>query len=361
MAQGGEKTERPSEKRLRDARRKGQVAKSQDLSSALLLLAALAVIWLAGDHMGAWLSGAVHDQLARAASFKGDFGRAEALAALFDGAKTLGLVLLPLLATLFLISALVNYLQVGSIFAFEPIKPNLNKLNPAEGIKQKFFKGRPYIELGKTILKMALATFVITTVLWSARHDLIELMRQPPARVASFTLKLIFEIGLKVGLSFVALGVADYFLQKFLHQRELRMTKQEVKEEWKEMEGNPLYKSARRQLHREILMQNIIAAVNRADVVVVNPTHVAVALEYDRANMSAPVIVAKGAELTAARIREIAGEAGVPIMRDVPLARALYELELDSEIPEELFEAVAVVLRWVYEMARERGEVLSHA
>jgi flagellar biosynthetic protein FlhB len=108
-------------------------------------------------------------------------------------------------------------------------------------------------------------------------------------------------------------------------------------------------------------MQNIIAAVNRADVVVVNPTHVAVALEYDRANMSAPVIVAKGAELTAARIREIAQEAGVPIMRDVPLARALYELELDSEIPEELFEAVAVVLRWVYEMAKERGEVLSHA
>ena len=137
------------------------------------------------------------------------------------------------------------------------------------------------------------------------------------------------------------------------------MTKQEVKEEYKETEGNPLHKSMRRQLHREILMQNMLAAVKQSSVVVVNPTHLAVALRYDRATMGAPIIVAKGAELMAAKIREIAQEEGIPLTRDVPLARALYELEIDDEVPEELYEAVAVVLRWVYSLAEERGEVES--
>lgn len=139
------------------------------------------------------------------------------------------------------------------------------------------------------------------------------------------------------------------------------MTKQEVKDEWKESEGDPLFKSARRQMHRDILMQSMMAAVQRADVVVVNPTHIAVALRYDRGEMGAPVVLAKGAELIAAKMREIAQAADVPLMRDVPLARALYELEIDSEIPEEMFEAVAVVLRWVYSLAEERGEVSVHA
>ena len=132
------------------------------------------------------------------------------------------------------------------------------------------------------------------------------------------------------------------------------MSKQEVKEEYKETEGNPLIKSARRRVHLEILQQAMMAAVKRADVVVVNPTHVAVALKYDRAAMDAPVLVAKGAELMAQQIREIAKEADVPILRDVPLARALFDLEVDAAIPEDLYEAVAEVLRWVYQLAEER-------
>jgi flagellar biosynthetic protein FlhB len=361
MSQSGEKTERPTEKRIREARRKGQVAKSQDLTSALLMLAAVTVLWLAGSYMGGQLSGSMREQLVHAASFKGELSRADVLAALLGGVKALAMALLPMFAVLFFIAALVGYFQVGSIFSFESVKPNLNKLNPAESFKQKFFKGRPYLELGKTLLKLVITSAVIGSVLWTARRDLIALTEQPTQRVASFTLALIFEIGLKVGLAFIALGVADFFLQRFLHLKELRMTKQEVKEEWKETEGNPLYKSARRQLHREILMQSVMAAVRTADVVVVNPTHLAVALRYDRQTMSAPVVVAKGAELIAARIKEIAAEAEVPILRDVPLARGLYELEIDAEIPEALFEAVAEVLRWVYQLAQERGEVLSHA
>lgn len=361
MSQSGEKTEQPTDKRLREARRKGQIAKSQDLSSALLMLAAVAVLWLAGSYMGSWLRSAMHDQITYAAAFRGTLDRATALAAIMSGTQTLALTLTPLLATLFLLAALAGYLQVGSVFAFESLKPNLSKLNPTESFKQKFLKAKPYIELGKTLLKIAVTVAVIGGVLWTARRDVIELTRQPSTRVATFTVSLIFEIGIKVGLAFAALGVVDFFLQRFLHLKELRMSKQEVREEWKETEGNPLFKSARRQMHHEILAQSMMAAVKQADVVLVNPTHVAVALRYDRAQMTAPMVVAKGAELMAARIREIARESDVPIMRDVPLARTLYELELDAEIPEELFEAVAEVLRWVYQLAEERGEVTSHA
>src|ERR1044072_6085263 len=278
MSGGGEKTEQPTEKRLRDARRKGQVAKSHDLSSAVLLVAAVVVLWVASGYMGGWLSRSVTEQLNFASSFKGDLDERVALGALGAGAKSLLLALAPLFGALVVVAVLVNYFQVGSIFSFEPVKTNANKLNPAEG-----------------------------------------------------------------------------FNQRFLHRKELRMTKHEVREEYKETEGNPLHKSLRRQMHREILLQSVMEAVRRASVVVRNPTHLAVAIRYERGETNAPVVVAKGAELLAARIRELAKESGVPVTRDVPLARALYELEIDEEVPEELYESVAVVLRWVYQLAEERG------
>lgn len=237
------------------------------------------------------------------------------------------------------------------------MKTDINKLNPAEGFKQKFLKARPYIELAKTVTKITITAVVIGSVLWNARADLINLTTQSVTSVAAFTSKIVLEVGLKVGFTFLLLGAGDYSLQKYLYLKEMKMTKQEVKEEYKETEGDPLIKGARRQIHREILMQSMMAAVKKADAVVVNPTHIAVALQYDRGTMNAPTVVAKGAELMAAHIRQLADEAGVPIMRDVPLAHALYDLELEAEVPEELYEAVAVVLRWVYQLAEERGEV----
>ncbi|HEV2763177.1 MAG TPA: flagellar biosynthesis protein FlhB [Pyrinomonadaceae bacterium] len=357
MAQGGEKTEQPTEKRLRDARRKGQVAKSQDLSSALLLIAALAVLWVAGGYIGDWLTSAMRDQLQHAASFRGTLDREAAFGSLMTGLKATAMVLAPLFGALVVLGVLVNFAQTGSVFSFEPVRPDMSKLNPAESFKQKFLTSKPYIELAKTVVKIIVTCAVVALVLWNARGDIVELTRQPPDVASAYAAGLIFEIGMKVGVAFLLVGGADFFLQRFLHRRGLRMSKHEVKEEYKETEGNPHYKSMRRRLHREILMQSVLAAVRQATVVVVNPTHVAVALRYDRATMNAPVVVAKGAELMAARIREIAYESEVPVTRDVPLARALYELEIDEEVSEELYEAVAVVLRWVYELAEERGEV----
>ncbi|HEX8686371.1 MAG TPA: EscU/YscU/HrcU family type III secretion system export apparatus switch protein [Pyrinomonadaceae bacterium] len=357
MSQAGQKTEQPTPKRLRDARRKGQVARSHDLSSAVLLVVSVAVLYLAGGHVAGWAGGAMREQLEYAATYRGQLDQTAALGALFVGVKAMAFVLAPLFAALLVVALLANYFQVGSVFTFETVKPNAGKLNPAEGFRQKFLKSRPYVELGKTVVKLVVASVVVGAALWSARRDVVELTRQPSKVAAAYAVSLVFEIGAKVGVAFLVLGVADYFLQRHFHRRELMMTKHEVKEEYKETEGNPLFKSLRRQRHREILLEAMMAAVRRADVVVVNPTHVAVALSYERDRMAAPTVVAKGAELMAAQIRKIAEESEVPIMRDVPLARALHELEVDAEVPEELYESVAVVLRWVYQLAEERGEV----
>lgn len=265
--------------------------------------------------------------------------------------------LIPIFVIVMVFAFLGEYLQIGSIFSFESISPNFEKLNPAQGFKEKFLKARPYIELGKTIAKMLITAAVALYVLWDARNDIIRLVDQDPGVVAGYTFGLVLEIGLKIGIAFLILGGADFFLQKMLHRQDMKMTKHEVKEEYKETEGNPLIKSQRRALHREILSESLAAAVRDADVVMANPTHLAVALKYERGVANAPIITAKGADLMAAQIRQIANESGIPVKRDVPLARALYELEVDQEIPEELYEAVAVVLKWVYELAEERAEV----
>ncbi|HKR13338.1 MAG TPA: flagellar biosynthesis protein FlhB [Pyrinomonadaceae bacterium] len=360
MSQGGEKTEQPTEKRLRDARKKGQVAKSQDLTSALLLVTAAIILALVGAHIGLQLTNAMRDGLLRATTLQGDFNQAAAVGLFWSSMQTMGLVLAPLLIAMFVVALLVSYLQVGPIFSFEPVKPDLKKLNPAEGFKQKFLKPRPYVELVKMIVKMAIAGVVILAVIWDNRADIIRLTSQNVDHAASFTASIVFQIAWKVAAAFVVLGVADRFLQKFLHVKEMKMSKQEVKEEYKETEGNPLFKSARRRIYLEMLQQSMMAAVKKADVVVVNPTHVAVALKYDRSEMEAPIVVAKGAELMAAQIRKIAAEANVPTYRDVPLARALYDIDIDASIPEELYEAVAEVLRWVYQLAEEKKGLASH-
>ncbi|NNE65824.1 MAG: EscU/YscU/HrcU family type III secretion system export apparatus switch protein [Pyrinomonadaceae bacterium] len=349
MSQGaGEKTEQPTQKRLRDSRKKGQVAKSQDLSSALLLLVAVGVLWLVGEQVAGFAFHSIKDQFVSAASFSGPISEKAVSEASLAGLMSFAMILAPLFLAVWVFAFLVNYLQVGSIFAPEVIKPKFSKLNPADGFKNKFLKLRPYAELTKTAIKMTVTAFVAGWVLWFAREDIILLSAKPIEVGISFAFRLVVEIGFKIGIVFLILGVVDFFLQGYLHRRDLKMTKHEVKEEFKETEGNPLIKSQRRALHRELLEQGLISGIRSADVVVANPTHIAVALKYDKSENGAPKIVAKGADLMAAQIRKLAREAAVPVTRDIPLARALFELEIEEEIPEELYEAVAVILRWVY-------------
>ena len=355
----GEKTEQPTSKKLKDAKKKGQVAKSQDLSSAVLLLVAVGVLWLGGNFLGEVAIESVKEQYTSATAFTGEITEDVAFAAFGKGLITFAMILAPLFVIIWLMAFVVNFLQVGSIYAPESITPKFSKLNPTEGFKNKFLKLRPYVELLKTVFKMAITAVVAGTVLWAARGDVVLLSSQPIDVSIAYTFGLIIEIGFKIGLVFLILGAGDYFLQSYMHKRDMKMTKHEVKQEYKETEGNPQIKQQRKAIHREILAEGMAAAVKQADVVVANPTHVAVALKYDKSKSEAPIIVAKGADLMAAKIREIAKDSDVPITRDIPLARTLYELEVNDEIPEELFEAVAIVLRWVYEMAEENGQILN--
>ena len=352
----GEKTEQPTDKRLRDARKKGQVAKSQDLTSALMLISAVLVFWLSGAMTAKTLLGAMHDGIENAGSFTGVLTKERAMELLFQGVLDMGLALAPLFVFLFAGAILFNYIQIGSIFGIEGLKPDFNKLNPAEGFKQKFLKARPYVELAKTLLKSGITFVVVAWVLYAEIPNLLMLSGQPISHTVAYTFGLILKIGFYVGTLFLGLAAGDFFLQRFLFKNQMKMSKQEVKQEYKESEGDPLIKWMRRNMHKEILAQSSIAAVQTADAVLVNPTHVAVAVKYDRGKMDAPMVVAKGADLIAKQIREIAKKEDVPIMRDIPLARALYEVEIDEEIPEELYETVAEVLRWVYTLSEDKTE-----
>lgn len=352
----GEKTEKPTEKRLRDARQKGQISKSQDLTSALMLITAVCILWLGGTLMAQVLLRMMKNGIEAAGSFRGELTKDRAFEFIYQGAWEMGIALAPWFIFMFIGAILFNYIQVGSLFAPEGLKPNLNKLNPAEGFKEKFLKPKQYVELGKTLLKSAITFTVVAAVLYSELPNLSILLSQSAGNLVTYTFTLILRIGFYVGMMFLALAVGDFFLQKFLFMNQMKMSKQEIKREYKESEGDPLIKWMRKNMHREILEQSSIAAVQKADVVVVNPTHVAVALKYDREMMGAPTVVAKGAELLAKQIREIAKKNNVPMMRDVPLARALYELDVDAEVPEELYETVAAVLRWVYTLDEENKE-----
>lgn len=319
-----------------------------------MLLLAVCIFWLGGTLMAQVLMRTMRDGIKTAGAFDGELTKDRAMEVLTQGAFDMLTALAPWFIFMFIGAILFNYIQVGSLFAVEGLKPEINKLNPAEGFKQKFLKPKQYVELGKTLLKSIITFAVVASVLINEIPNIALLLSQPAGAVVAYLFALILKIGFYVALMFVGLAVGDYFLQRFMFLNQMKMSKQEVKQEYKESEGDPLIKWERKNIHREILSQNIVAAVQTADVVVVNPTHVAVALKYNRADGGAPVIVAKGAELVAKQIRDLAKKADVPMMRDVPLARALYEIELEDEIPEELYETVAEVLRWVYNLKEDK-------
>ena len=356
MSSSGEKTEKPTDKKLRDARKKGQISKSQDLTSALMLISAVLIFWLSGTATAAVLVGAMRRGVETAGSFTGVLTRDAAEKLLLQAVWDFAAALAPLFLFLFVGGILFNFVQVGALFAFDGVKPDFNKLNPAEAFKQKFLKTRPYLELSKTLLKSFITFTVVGSVLYYEIPNIVLLAEQPLATVVVYVFGLLLRIGFYVGLLFLVLAAGDFFLQRLLFINQMKMSKQEVRREYKESEGDPLIKWMRKNLHREILAQSSVAAVKTADVVLVNPTHVAVALKYDKAAMGAPTVVAKGADFLAKQIRELALKSDVPIMRDVPLARALYEVGVDEEVPEEMYETIAEVLRWVYSLSEENEE-----
>lgn len=345
----GEKTEEPTPKREREARERGQVPKSRKLGSALLLLTCAFLVGARADSLLAGFRALFEPALARA---RGE-GTAPIGGAIALGLDVASAELLPILLAFVGVAVFASIAQTGPVLATKAVRFSLEHLDPVAGAKRLFGKDA-WVELLRSILEVGIILFVVVGVLEDAARGAITLVGRDASALGGTLGATLRTLFLRTGGAMLAIAALDVLYQRYRHRRELRMTKEEVKREHKESDGDPHAKGERDRVRRELAQHDTAEAVRRASVVVVNPTHLAVALAWDEdEDDAAPEVVAKGMEDEAMRIRRLAEEAGVPIVRDVPLARGLFQLELGDEIPERLYDAVAAVLQIAWE---ERGE-----
>lgn len=354
---GQERSERATGKRLQDARKKGQIARSRELNTTTMLIAGSVMLLMNGDHIATSLADMARDSFTpdRAKIFEKDVVTAVLSESFYQGL----MAIMPFLS-LMVVVAIGSSISLGGFsFSTQALKPKLEKLNPIKGIK-RIFSWRGLMELGKALIKFVLVGSIAVVLLQSMSHEFLMLGFESINSALLHSGHLIAWAFLGFSLSLILVTFIDVPFQLWDHARQLKMTKQEVKDEHKESEGKPEVKGRIRNLQREVAMRRMMAAVPEADVVITNPTHFAVALAYSSDEMSAPRVVAKGADLVAAQIRNIAIESDVSIVQAPTLARAIYfSTELEAEIPDGLYLAVAQVLAYVYQLrtAREKGEV----
>ncbi len=350
-----EKTEDATPKRLREARKKGQVPKSKDLETIFVMITFFGVLSVSLGYMGKELKSLMTEAFRTVGDPRigGDTIYSLGKASLYTMAK----VCAPALLAGMLVAAIVGFLQVGGIFSLDPLKPQGKKLNPIEGLKN-MFKTMTFIELIKNICKISFIFIIAYQVINGNLFQVLQTIRVSLFDASQLAGGIIFTIVLRVLILFMVLAVADFMIQRWQFMKQMRMSKDEVKREYKQDEGDPHIKSHRKALHREFAFGDVQKQVKTADAVVTNPVHVAVAIKYDKKEMGAPEIVAKGQRLFADMIRKVAEENNVPIMRNVPLAWSLLELEVGDEVPEELYNAVAEILAVVYKLKREQATKL---
>jgi flagellar biosynthetic protein FlhB len=351
----GERTEMPTSRRLREARDRGQIAKSQDLGVVLALIGAAIVLAMMGWHLFDTLGGLTRQLL----SWNGDdpmtaFGSSKdwvASTVLWTGGELL-LVLLPMLFALGLVNLLSQFVQVGPLLSTTLLAPKLDRLNPVSGLSRLFSRRSVARAIGDALKVSALAIVGCFLVI-GAIQQLPGLHALDVLAGVSVLARLVAKTVAIILVVMLIISLLDYWFQRWQHTRDLKMTKQEVKDEHRSMEGDPEVKGRRLRMAREMVTQRIRQRVPTADVVVTNPTHFAVALKYED-DMIAPVVVAKGADYLALRIREIAAASNVPIIERPPLARALYHtVDLDRPVPSSLYAAVAEVLAFAYRLQHD--------
>lgn len=346
---GQERTEQPSSKRLKEAREKGQVCKSVEVSTCFLFVATVISFYFYIPSVASRLSLVMSTYLGNLAGWDGTQG---SLVTIFHGAVVqLGIMLLPILVVFLGIGIASNILQAGFIFSGEPIVPKFSRLDPVAGFKNRFLSLRSLELLIKNIV-------ILLVIIWvSYRAIRRELPVFPPLMNSdvSVIVLTLFKSSMHILWDFlwvfIVIALADYMFQKWQHTKDLMMTKEELKEEFKHTEGNPIIKSRIRSIQFHMARQRMMKEVPKADVVITNPTHLAVALKYERGKMIAPVVIAKGAGFLAEKIREVARSSRIPIVEDKPLAQALYKtVEIGDVIPEEWYKAVAEILAYVYRL-----------
>ncbi|MBN4052505.1 flagellar biosynthesis protein FlhB [bacterium AH-315-K20] len=348
----GERTELPTARRLSEARGKGQVAKSQDLSAAVDLLAGVLLLVFAGGYIASsFLAIMHHSYTADGEGWSTDSATIWPLSRMI--AIETGKLAGPLLLATALATAFSQFLQVGWLLTAKPLEPKLSKLSPIAGVKRILSK-RSLVKSAVNIVKLVFIISVATGVIVSFLPSIIGLPMLTATQGMMMIARMLLILALWLAVILLLIGLIDWIYQKWQHKEELKMTKQQVKDERRSMEGDPQVKGRRMQMMRDIFMQQIQANVPTADVVVTNPTHFAVALRYDTDTMRAPRVVAKGGDYMAQRIRLVAASAGVPIVERPPLARGLYfGTEIGQEISPVYYEAVAEILAYVYRLDAE--------
>ncbi len=347
------KTEKPTSKRLEKAREEGNILQSTEVKTAASLLGILVVVWMIVpsmmQNMRIYMAGLLQDSgQIRVGS------EVEARTLLVEVGMQVGLFLALPLAVMLLLGVSATVVQTGFAFSSKRIKPDLKKLNPLSGLKRMFSMNN-LVEFIKNLAKMSVVGIICYLSLKPKLKELEHLAGLDMTLTLKYTHDVIVDLMISVVIFVVALAAADYFYQRYSYIKRLKMTKQEVKDEHKQSEGDPMIKSRLRSLRVQRSRQRMMAAVPKADVVVTNPTHFACALKYDGETMNAPVLVAKGQDLVALRIRQVAEENEVPIVENPPLARALFaSVDLDREIPAEHYKAVAEVISYVMRFKGKR-------
>lgn len=355
MADGGsgEKTEEPTPERLRKLREDGNVPKSQDINSAVSFLIVFLVLGNTFPSITERLLAltllcidTAQHLTATNLSYlvRGILG--EALIAMFMSCA-------PILATAFVLGIGLNLAQVGFLFSTKPITPDLNKVNPINGFKG-LFNMKKLVELLKTIIKFVVISWLSYVALQKALRDVVFIIRSDMFTGVKVIGEIIWDFVSKIGAVFIMIAAFDAFYQRRRYTKDNMMSKYDVKQEYKQSEGDPQHKHERKKLHQEILSGGGGSAVKGSDVVVRNPDHIAVALKYDKEKGTSPTVVAKGQRVWADKILAAAATYNVPVVRNVPLAQALGKLDIGDEIPEELYQAVAEVLSFVYALSQEQ-------
>lgn len=348
-----EKTEKATPKRRGEARDEGNVARSMEINTAVILLVGTLTLYI----IGPWLTGRI--RLGIVTTFRESAHLNLTVDNLCDytfiALKYMLTIVAPLALIILVFGIAVNVMQTGLMFSPKSLQPKFSKLNPIEGIK-RLFSMRSMVELVKSILKISIVGYFAYSAIKGDFDKYYLLMDSDIGITISFIGKLAFKLVLKITLVLLILAILDYIYQKWDYEKKLRMSKQDIKEEAKQSEGDPQVKGKIRSMQRQMVINAMIQDLPQADVIVTNPVHLAVALKYDSEAMSAPKVVAKGARKMAERIKQIAAQHDIPIVENKELARALYKfVDVGMEVPSKLFQAVAEVLSYVYQLKNKKA------
>ncbi len=346
----GEKTEEATPQKQRKAREDGDVSKSAEFTGAMVLTFAAAATFIAGGAICAELMGLMRRMIAAATEHEViTMNLIEGM--LSDAASTYASAVIPVLIAAFAAAGFFTYVQIGALFTMKPLIPDMNKLNPVQGAKNIISKDK-LVDLVRNVLKLSLMGVVGYTLVKAAVPDLA----MSPRAELELSIGMMLDVALKLCGALIgglfAFGVVDILLQRHRHSKKLKMSKDEVQREYKQSEGDPMLKGQRNAMHQEIMNDPGMSRVRDADAVVVNPSHVAVAIRYRAEESRAPQVIAAGKGAVALEIKRLARRENIPIVKNIPLARALVEVDLEDTIPADMYEAVAEVLTFVYQLRK---------